>query len=46
MESIVHTVNDIVWNPGLMAWVTVVSLLILCPQAIKELKDYEGGRLS
>lgn len=42
---------DVVWQlgdigVGLMAWVTVVSLLILCPQAIKELKDYEGGRLS
>jgi len=37
---------DVVWQlgdigVGLMAWVTVVSLLILCSQAIRELKDYE-----
>ena len=38
---------DVVWQlgdigVGLMAWMTVISLIILCPQAIKELKDYEG----
>ena len=42
---------DVVWQlgdigVGLMAWVTVVSLLILCPQAIRELKEFEGGDLS
>ena len=40
---------DVVWQlgdigVGLMAWVTVVSLLILCPQAIRELKDFEQHR--
>ena len=39
---------DVVWQlgdigVGLMAWVTVISLLILCPQAIRELKEYEKG---
>ena len=38
---------DVVWQlgdigVGLMAWMTVISLIILCPQAIRELKDYEG----
>ena len=37
---------DIVWQlgdigVGLMAWVTVISILILCPQAIRALKDFE-----
>ena len=37
---------DLVWKlgdigVGLMAWVTVISILILCPKAIKALKDYE-----
>ena len=37
---------DVVWQlgdigVGLMAWVTVVSILILCPKAINSLKDFE-----
>ncbi len=39
---------DVVWQlgdigVGLMAWVTVISILILCPKAIASLKDYEKG---
>ena len=38
--------TDVVWQlgdigVGLMAWVTVVSVLILCPAAIRSLKEYE-----
>jgi AGCS family alanine or glycine:cation symporter len=37
---------DLIWQlgdigVGLMAWVTVVSILILCPKAIKALKEFE-----
>ena len=37
---------DVVWQlgdigVGLMAWFTVVSILILCPKAIKALKEFE-----
>ena len=37
---------DVVWQlgdigVGLMAWVTVISILILCPQAIRALKEFE-----
>ena len=37
---------DVVWQigdigVGLMAWVTVISILILCPKAIKALKEFE-----
>ena len=37
---------DVVWQlgdigVGLMAWVTVISILILCPKAIQALKDFE-----
>ncbi len=37
---------DLVWQlgdigVGLMAWVTVISILLLCPEAIQALKDYE-----
>ena len=37
---------DVVWQigdigVGLMAWVTVISILILCPKAISALKDFE-----
>ena len=37
---------DLIWQlgdigVGLMAWVTVVSILILCPKAIKVLREYE-----
>ena len=39
--------TDVVWQlgdigVGLMAWVTVISVLILCPAAIRSLKDYEA----
>lgn len=39
---------DMIWQlgdigVGMMAWVTVISILILCPQAIRSLKDYEKG---
>lgn len=38
---------DLVWKlgdigVGLMAWGTVVTILILCPKAIKALQDFEG----
>ena len=37
---------DMIWQlgdigVGLMAWVTVISILLLCPKALKALKDYE-----
>ena len=37
---------DVVWQRGdigvgIMAWFTVISILILCPKAIKALKEYE-----
>lgn len=39
---------DLVWmlgdiGVGLMAWVTVITILILCPKALDALKDYEQG---
>lgn len=39
---------DVVWQigdigVGLMAWVTVVSILILCPKAIKSLGEFESN---
>ena len=39
---------DVVWKlgdigVGFMAWVTVISLLILCPRAISALKEYEAS---
>ncbi|MBR4788881.1 MAG: alanine:cation symporter family protein, partial [Bacteroidales bacterium] len=37
--NVVWTLGDI--GVGLMAWVNVVTLLILCPKAIRALKDYE-----
>ncbi|MBQ7708580.1 MAG: alanine:cation symporter family protein [Bacteroidales bacterium] len=38
---------DLVWmlgdiGVGLMAWVTVISILLLCPKALDSLKDYEN----
>jgi len=38
---------DLVWQigdigVGLMAWCTVITILILCPKAIQALKEYEG----
>ena len=38
--DLVWTLGDI--GVGLMAWGTVVSILILCPKAIKALKEFEG----
>lgn len=40
---------DLVWQlgdigVGLMAWFTIISILILCPKAIKALKDYESKK--
>ena len=40
---------DLVWKlgdigVGLMAWGTVVAILILCPKALKALKEFEGQR--
>jgi AGCS family alanine or glycine:cation symporter len=37
---------DVVWQlgdigVGLMAWITVISILILCPKALSALKEYE-----
>ena len=37
---------DVVWQlgdigVGIMAWFTVISILILCPKAIKSLKEFE-----
>ncbi len=42
---------DLIWQlgdigVGLMAWVTVVAILILCPKAIQALKEYEGSNES
>lgn len=39
---------DVVWQlgdigVGLMAWLTVISIIILCPKAIKSLKDFESS---
>ena len=39
---------DLIWQlgdigVGLMAWVTVISILLLCPKALDALKDYEQG---
>lgn len=41
---------DLIWQlgdigVGLMAWFTVIAILILCPKAIKALKDYEATNL-
>ena len=40
---------DLIWQlgdigVGLMAWVTVISILILCPKAISALKQYEAKK--
>ena len=39
--------TDVIWKlgdigVGLMAWVNVIAILILSPQAIKALREYEG----
>jgi Na+/alanine symporter len=49
MEKFVSTLNDIVWNPGLVGLLLVAGLyfsvrtrfLQVCPKALKSLKDYE-----
>ncbi len=28
---------------GLTAWINVIALLVLCPEAIRLLRDYEAG---
>ena len=38
---------DLIWQlgdigVGIMAWISVISLLILCPKAIRSLRDYEA----
>ena len=38
---------DLVWmlgdiGVGLMAWVTIISILLLCPKALDALKDFES----
>ena len=38
---------DFIWQlgdigVGLMAWITVIAILILCPQAIRSLKEFES----
>ena len=38
--NVVWMLGDI--GVGLMAWVNVIALLILCPKAIRALKDYES----
>ena len=40
---------DFIWQlgdigVGLMAWITVIAILILCPQAIRSLKDFESKK--
>ncbi len=40
---------DFIWQlgdigVGLMAWITVVSILILCPKAIRSLKEFESKK--
>jgi len=39
---------DMIWQlgdigVGVMAWVTVISIIILCPKAIRALREYEKG---
>lgn len=41
-SGIVWTVGDI--GVGIMAWINVVAILLLFPQAIRTLKDYERQR--
>ena len=40
---------DVVWQlgdigVGLMAWLTVIAIIILCPKAIKSLKEFESSQ--
>lgn len=40
---------DFIWQlgdigVGLMAWITVIAILILCPQAIRSLKEFESQK--
>ena len=41
-SGIVWTLGDI--GVGIMAWINVVAILLLSPQAIRTLKDYEQQR--
>ncbi|MBQ2525356.1 MAG: alanine:cation symporter family protein, partial [Bacteroidales bacterium] len=39
--------TNVIWQlgdigVGLLAWINVIALLILCPKAIRALKDYES----
>ena len=38
--NLVWQIGDI--GVGLTTWINVIAILILCPQAIKALKDYES----
>jgi Na+/alanine symporter len=42
-EQIASLLSSIVWSPalGLTAWINVLALLILCPQAIRAMREYE-----
>ena len=40
--NVVWQMGDI--GVGLTAWINVLALLFLCPQAIKALKEYESGK--
>jgi len=39
--NLAWTIGDI--GVGTTTWINVIALIILCPQAIKSLKDYESG---
>ena len=39
--NVIWQMGDI--GVGITAWINVIALLLLCPQAIKALKDYERG---
>ena len=40
-SGVVWTIGDI--GLGLTTWINIIALLILCPQALKALKDYESN---
>ncbi len=40
--------SDVIWQMGdigvgLMAWINIIALLLLCPHALRALKDYESS---
>ena len=37
--NVIWQMGDI--GVGMLAWINVIALLILCPQAIRALKEYE-----